>query len=89
MITSDLKWKTNTEYMCKNAFRQLWLLKRLRNMGASVDTLLDVYEKQIRCKVEFAVPAWASSINKHENMQIERLQKAALAIIFQHKYKSV
>ena len=57
-------------------------------MGASDHVLLDVYEKQIRCTVEFAVPAWASSLKKYEVTQIERVQKAALAIIFTNRYKN-
>ena len=57
-------------------------------MGASDHVLLDIYEKQIRCTVEFAVPAWASSLKQYEITQIERVQKAALAIIFTTRYKN-
>ena len=88
LIRSDLSWCSNTEYMCNRAFARLWLLRRLKAMGASDHVLLDVYQKQIRCTVEFAVPAWASSLKKYEITQIERVQKAALAIIYQTRYKN-
>ena len=35
---------------------------------------------------EYAVAAWASSITKNEIQQIERIQKAALAIIYGQNY---
>ena len=62
------------------------MIRRLKNLGASDLDLLDVYQKQIRCTVEFAVPSWASNLKQHEVRQIERVQKAALAIIFEQRY---
>ena len=47
-----------------------------------------VYQKQLRCVVEFATPAWTSNLKQYEARQIERVQKAALAIIFQDRYES-
>ena len=86
LIRSDLSWKSNTDLMCKRAFIRLWIIRRLKFMGASETDLLDVYEKQIRCVVEFAVAAWNSSLTKYEIKQLERVQKAALAIILGDKY---
>ena len=57
-------------------------------MGASVDELLDVYDKQIRCMVEFASPVWTSGITVDEINQIERVQKAVFAIILNQRYTS-
>ena len=57
-------------------------------MGATVDELLDVYDKQIRCMVEFATPVWTSGITLAEEHQIERVQKAAFAIILDRSYTS-
>ena len=78
LVRSDLSWSSNTDYMCKRANNRLWILRRLKGMGVSDYDLLDVYEKQIRCIVEFGVAAWTSSLTKHEIAQIERIQKAAL-----------
>jgi len=55
--------------------------------GMDID-LIDVYQKQVRCVVEFAAPAWTSNLKQYEARQIERVQKAALAIIFQDRYES-
>ena len=87
-LRSDLSWSENTDKMCKAAFSRLWMLRRLKKLGASEKILLDVYQKQIRCVAEFAVAAWASNITKNEILQIERIQKAALAIIYSQNYRN-
>ena len=88
VVRSDLSWRSNTTAMCQKAYARLWMLRRLKPLGASVDELLDVYEKQIRCITEFSVAVWTSGITKDEVNQIERVQKAAFAIILAEKYKS-
>ena len=54
MVSSDLSWRSNTSTMCQKAYSRLWMLRRLKPLGASVDDLLDVYEKQICYLLEFA-----------------------------------
>ena len=61
-IRSDLKWKSNTEYMTSKASKKLWIIKRLKNMGASQNYLKEVYIKQSRPVLEYAVPVWNSGI---------------------------
>ena len=87
-IRSDLSWKANTDSMCQSAYSRLWMLRRLKPLGASSHELLDVYDKQIRCMVEFAAPVWTSGLTKAEINQIERVQKAAFAIILGERYSS-
>ena len=64
------------------------MLRRLKPLGASISDLLDVYEKQIRCVLEFATAVWTPGLTKDEVNQIERVQKAAFSIILAEKYKS-
>ena len=85
-LRSDRSWIDNTENLCKNAISRLWMLRRLKKLCASEQILVDIYQKQIRCVAEYAVAAWASSITKNEIQQIERIQKAALAIIYGQNY---
>ena len=87
-VRSDLSWSSNTSAMCKAAYARLWMLRRLKPLGASDEELLDVYEKQIRCMLEFSTPVWTSGLTQAEETQIERVQKAAFAIILYEKYKS-
>ena len=74
-----MKWQSNTEYICKKAFSRIWLLRRLKPLGASDKELLEVYETHIRCILEFCVPVWNSGLTKTQINQIERVQKCALA----------
>ena len=88
VLTSDLKFKRNTEYIVKRAFKRIWMLRRLKNLGASNDQLVNVYVKQIRSVLELAVPVWHSSLTLADKLSIERVQKAALQVIFQQDYSS-
>ena len=88
IITSDLKFSKNTDYIVKKAFKRIWMLKRLKNLGASDDQLIDVYLKQIRSVLELAVPAWHSSLTISDALSIERVQKAALQVVLGPHYSS-
>ena len=64
------------------------MIKRLKNHGASVENLIDVYIKQIRSILELAVPVWHSSLTLINKMDIERVQKATLHVILGEDYTS-
>ena len=48
MITSDCKWNENTDYIKKKARTRIWIIRRLKSLGASTQTLLDIYRLVIR-----------------------------------------
>ena len=87
-ISSNMKWKRNTDIMIKKASQRLWILRRLRSLGARSDSLKDIYIKQIRSVLEFGVPVWQGSITVDEKQDIERVQKCALHIILGRNYIS-
>ena len=87
-IQSDMKWTSNTRNMIIKANKRLWILRRLKNLGALAGDLLEVYTKQIRCILEYAAPAWQSSITQEEKTNIERVQKSAFHIILGNSYQS-
>ena len=55
-IQSDLKWQENTNFICKKAYERVWMIRRLKSLGANTTEMLDVYEKQVRSILELAVP---------------------------------
>ena len=57
-------WHDNTEYVCKKGYECLWMLMRLRSLGASESELVDVYEKQIKSFLELALPVWQTGPTK-------------------------
>ena len=88
VIRSDLSWNANTDYMVKRAYKMIWSLKRLKKLGARTGDLVDVYIKQIRSLLEFAVSVWHPSLTNEDRLKIERVQKSAFCIILGQEYKS-
>ena len=61
-------------------------LRRLKCLGANSEQLLDIYGKQVRSLLEFAVPAWHGAITVVEKQDIEQIENVALHIIHEVKY---
>ena len=85
-ISDNMKWKNNTENMIKKASKRLWILRRLRSLGARSNSLLDVYVKQVRSILEFGAPVWNAGLTKSEICDIERVQKTFLHILLGQNY---
>ena len=60
----------------------------MRKLGANTTDLVDVYVKQIRSILEFAVPVWHPSLTNEDRLKIERVQKSAFCIIMGQEYRS-
>ena len=85
-VRNDLSWRSNTDEMTTKGYSRLWIIKRLKKLGASQDDLKDIYCKQVRSILEFGVPVWNSGITKEQSNDIERVQKAFLHIILEKMY---
>ena len=81
MLSSDLRWEANTSYICRKAYKKMWILRRLRKLNPDIEFLLDVYTKEVRSHLEFAVPAWHGGLSKKHSDEIERVQKVAVSVI--------
>ena len=66
IISEDLTWHKNTAYICKKAREKLWILRRMLSLCLGDEQLFDVYCKEIRSLLEFAVPVWHPGITKNE-----------------------
>ena len=88
VVQSDLRWHANTHNMCVKGYSRLWMLRRLKLVGANTDELLDVYQKQVRSVMELAVAVWEPALTVAEDKQIERVQKAAYSIILGDNYNT-
>ena len=86
VISSDLRWGKNTQYICEKATQKLWTLRRMKLLDLDEDILIDTYTKEIRSILEFAVPVWHSGLTAKQTRDIERVQKTALTIILGHNY---
>ena len=81
IITSDLKWKENTDEICKQVNRKLFILVLLKRFGVKVDKLITIWKVVLRPKTEYAAPLWHSGLTVSDTSKLERLQKSALGII--------
>ena len=81
IVSDDLRWQKNTDYICQKATQKLWTLRRLRKFNLDINKQLDVYVKEVRSLLEYAVPVWHSGLTKRQSGQIEKIQKTAFQII--------
>ena len=88
IITNDLKWEDNTNYICEKARHKLWLLRRMKGLNLDTFQMLDVYQKEVRSILEMCVPVWHPSLTSNESNRIERIQKIAFRIILGNQYQT-
>ena len=81
MISDNLKWHSNTKYICSKAYKKMWTLRRMKILDIEPYVILDVYLKEIRAVLELAVPAWHSGLTLKQSADIERVQRVAVNII--------
>ena len=59
----------------------MWTLRKLKNLNMDTKFLLDFYIKEIRCHLEYQAPLWAGAITISQSRDLQRVERAALAII--------
>ena len=62
------------------------MLRRLKNLGANNNKLVDCYIKQSISVLEYCAVVWHAGLSQVNNSDIERVQKSACAIILGNKY---
>ena len=71
-IDDDLKWKTSTEYIVKNAAKRLHFLKILKGYNAPREDLKTFYISAIRSILEYGSKIWHGSLTEEQSKDIER-----------------
>ena len=79
--TSICEWDENTKYLTKKANSRLYFLRRLKNLGASSETLKTVYILFIRSILEYCAPLWAGNLTQKSVKALTRVEKNAFRII--------
>ena len=87
IISNDLKWQKNTSFICAKARKKLWVLRRMANLDLSRHEMLDVYGKEVRSILEYAVPVWHPGITRKQSSEIESIQKIAFKILLGPAYR--
>jgi hypothetical protein len=88
MLRSDLKTCSNTRYIIKKAYSRMWIIRRLKALGASRSRLLDVLQKQVLSTLQLAVPAWDCFLTSQERTDLQRVLRTGLRVIWAQDYVS-
>ena len=80
-IDDKLTWKEHIGNMVRAASYRLYMVRRLKTLGAPAEDLLTIYTAFILPKLLYASPAWSSSLTVTQRRQLERIQKRATRLI--------
>ena len=81
ILQPDLKWASNSAYICKKAYKNMWVIRRMKILGVDTFTMVDYYMKEIRVHLELAVPVWNSGLTYKLSADIQRVQRVAVSIM--------
>ena len=87
-MRTDLKTISNTDYIVKRAWKRMWVIRRLKSMGASEDNLLKVLRAQVLSVLQFATPAWSTLLTVLEKARIESVLKTGLYLVYGERYQN-
>ena len=86
IVSSDLSWSRNTQYIIKRANSRLELLRRISNFSAPMKDLVQIYITYIRSILEQSCVIWHSTLTQEDCDSLERVQKNALRNILKERY---
>ena len=86
VMRSDMRTCSNTEYLVKKAFKRMWLIRRLKGLGANKSQLIDALQKQVLSVLWLGAPAWFCQTTEQEKKDLDRVAKVGLRIIFGDSY---
>ena len=85
-ISDNLKWKQNTNFIVTKARGKIWMLRQFLPLKLSNLELFDVYVREVRSVLEYAVPVWHSGLTQKQSSDIEAVQKLAFKLTLRQKY---
>ena len=86
IISSDLKWHSNTEMIVKKGYQRMLILHKLYSFNVPDSELVNIYILYLRSVLEQSCQVWHYSITEEEKTYIERVQKVACKVILKDRY---
>ena len=77
ILSSNLKWHSNTESIEKNAYKRMFILHNLVKFTLPTEELIHIYILYIRSVLENCAVVWHSSITLGEELELFRVQKTS------------
>ena len=87
IISNDLSWDLNTANIVKKANARMALLRKVASFGTPPEDLVTIYVLFIRSILEQSATVWHSSLTSENINDLERVQKSAIKLILQDRFK--
>ena len=71
IISSDLRWYSNTKAIYNKAMSKMWLIRRMKVLKLEPDLIFDYYVKEIRVLAEQGVVIWNSGLTRSQIIELE------------------
>ena len=86
IISTDLKWHSNTEMIVKKAYQRIMILNKLYSFCVPDSELVNIYILYLRSILEQSCQVWHYGITEEEKSDLERVQKVACKVILRERY---
>ena len=73
----------------KKAYKRMWIVRRLKSLGASTNQLLNVLNKQVLSVLFLGAPAWFGQLTTAEKIHLNRVLRCGLHTIYGDTYRSL
>ena len=87
VITSDLKWKRNTEELVKKAYSRMQILHKIAEYGPKIEDMKTIFILYVRSILEQSCVVWGTSLTQENSEDIQRVQKSAVKLILKDTYE--
>ena len=87
IMSDDLKWDKNTEYIVSKANTRMQLLRKISEFTTSKEEKKNIYILFVRSILEQSCVVWHSSLTQENSDDLERVQKGAVRIILGGNYE--
>ena len=77
-----MNWSSHVKYIITKASRRIFVITRLLRSGMSTADILSVYSSIVRSVLEYASPVWHCGLTQTQSVDIEKVQRRCLKIIF-------
>ena len=88
IITDTLSWDENCHAIILKVNKRMRLLRETYSFGATKEEMVHLWIMYCRSVLEQSAVVWAGSISQENNIDLERMQKCFVKLIFPNKYKS-
>ena len=88
ILQNTLSWDMNTKEIIRKANARMELLRKVASFCDNLEDLKNIYILFIRSILEQSATVWHSSISEENKSDLERVQKTALKVILDQRYKS-